>query len=436
MPTVQCSSLEAGAKPTGVRRTGASNSTAPYAGPLYIGIDWSGKKHDVSFVNQAGAVIQQMVVEHSVVGFCRFETARQALGVERDHCIIGIETSYNLLVDYLWSVGYAHLYIMPPGIIDANRKRNRVGNAKDDRFDAFVIADTLRTDQHKFLPFGPGSALLQRMRILVNRQLRYTQETTRLSNQLANLLYRYYPAARATFKSWPTKIACHLVCAYPTPAAAQALSWEQFQAFAAQHGYTKRQELLGCFDRLQAAYPATPAELTDLCPDEAVLYAQRLLQAMQVKEQNRKQLTALFAQHPDQALFASLPGAGEWLAPALLVKFGEDRQRFPTANHVQALAGTCPETRQSGNKRTAHFRHSCDHDFRFIAHEWALAAVNTSPWAASYYAELRQRLPENDALRRTANRLLAILWKLWHSGQTYDETYHLHNRSRRRKPRP
>jgi transposase len=47
----------------------------------------------------------------------------------------------------------------------------------------------------------------------------------------------------------------------------------------------------------------------------------------------------------------SLPGAGELLAPSLLAKFGDDRARFPTAGSVQALAGTCPVTDQSGKKR-------------------------------------------------------------------------------------
>ena len=47
---------------------------------------------------------------------------------------------------------------------------------------------------------------------------------------------------------------------------------------------------------------------------------------------------------PDAFIFDSLPGAGEILAPDLLVKFGDDRRRFPSAASVQALAGTCPVT--------------------------------------------------------------------------------------------
>ncbi|MBV7334761.1 IS110 family transposase [Chloroflexi bacterium TSY] len=64
-----------------------------------------------------------------------------------------------------------------------------------------------------------------------------------------------------------------------------------------------------------------------------------------------QQLNSLFLQHEDHPIFASLPGAGELLAPSLLVKFGEDRRRFPHSSMVQTLAGTAPVTNQSGKVR-------------------------------------------------------------------------------------
>ncbi len=34
---------------------------------VYIGIDWSEKKHDVVWMNDEGAVVTQMVIEHTQV---------------------------------------------------------------------------------------------------------------------------------------------------------------------------------------------------------------------------------------------------------------------------------------------------------------------------------------------------------------------------------
>lgn len=59
------------------------------------------------------------------------------------------------------------------------------------------------------------------------------------------------------------------------------------------------------------------------------------------------------------------------LAPALLAKFGDDRARFPTPASVQALAGTCPVTDQSGKRKVIKFRRACDREFRWIVQQRA-----------------------------------------------------------------
>jgi len=58
---------------------------------VYIGIDWSQLKHDVCFVNEAGAAIARVVLAHSPEGFARLERHRQQLGVLPAECVVGIE---------------------------------------------------------------------------------------------------------------------------------------------------------------------------------------------------------------------------------------------------------------------------------------------------------------------------------------------------------
>lgn len=79
--------------------------------------------------------------------------------------------------------------------------------------------------------------------------------------------------------------------------------------------------LPGCYDRLCAAYPEAQAGLAAAYAGEVVPLAQALLVSLQNEKENLCQLQKLFLQHSDAKLF-SLPGAGEWLAPALLVKSG------------------------------------------------------------------------------------------------------------------
>lgn len=403
---------------------------------VYMGIDWSQEKHDVSILNEKGASILDLTIKNGEEGYRQLNEKRKQFGVAASECIVGIESAHTLLIDYLWSEGYTQIYVLPPGVIAANRGRNRQSGAKNDRYDSRVIGETLRTDLHKFYPWHPGSETLQAMRVRVKQAEFWTKESTRLANRLQAVLLRYYPAALAVFPSWPTPLVCHFVIAYPTPAAAKGLSLADFKAFAKSHRYPKPRSLPACYERLCAAYPPAQAGLVTAYASEALPLAKALLASLQNEKENLRQLQKLFLQHTDAHIFAALPGAGEWLAPALLVKFGEDRKRFPAPEPLQSLAGTCPVTNQSGKKRTIHFRRSCDHAFRHITQQWARCAVAQSDWAAAYFDELSKRgLAPTHAYRALANRLLAITWKLWQDNLLFDDAVLLQSRLKRRKPR-
>jgi transposase len=196
--------------------------------------------------------------------------------------------------------------------------------------------------------------------------------------------------------------------------------------------------LPNCFARLHADYPQASPEAVLIYQDEAVELAQLLLATQHAKLHRLAELQVHYRLHPNHAIFASLPAAGEWIGPALLAKFGDDPQRFPTANCAQELAGTCPLTRRSGKSRSVKFRLACDKEWRYICQEWALALVNRtqSPIAVAYYDQIRPHChSDQHAYRCVANRWLAIAWKLWHDGLTYSEAYHFQQRAIRSKPR-
>ncbi|MEZ4867694.1 MAG: transposase [Caldilineaceae bacterium] len=169
---------------------------------------------------------------------------------------------------------------------------------------------------------------------------------------------------------------------------------------------------------------------------QAVTVAEMLLTTLRKKEENLRHLHAAFVQHPDASLFASFPGAGDFLAPALLVKFGEDRARFPRPMLLQTLAGTAPVTAKSGQRHTVFFRRACDHRFRYITQLWAHYFRSQSAWAETYFRSVFQRSGRRQhATRCLANRWLAIAWRCWQDGKPYDEAFHLQQRRQRRLPK-
>lgn len=405
---------------------------------VYIGIDWSEKKHDVVFMNQAGADLASLTIPHSLEGFVQLDAARQKLGLAPADCLIGLETAHNLFIDYLWSQSYHQVYVLPPNQVRSNRGRFRQSGARDDPADARLIAEILRTDRGRLQPWHPDSLLTRQMRSKVSLILHLGKQTTRLANRLRAVLLRYYPAAVQVFKGGlTTQIAPAFVQAYPTPAAAQALSYAQFERFACNHDYRQRKNLPGCFDRLQADYPPASPETVLVYQDEAKLLARQLLETTRARVSELAKLQALYRQHPHYAIFASLPGMGKLIGPGQLAKFGDDRQRFPQPSSVQALAGTCPVTDRSGKRKTVKFRWACDKEWRYLSQEWALALVHKTqaPIAVAYYEHIRPHCDSDQhALRCVANRWLAITWKLWQTGQLYDEAYHFQQRAARSKP--
>lgn len=401
---------------------------------LSVGIDWSQDHHDVCFLNEAGSVMSTLHFKHSLSGFEQIEHARAQFGVSAAESPVAIETSYNPIVDFLLDYGYP-IYIIPPQATAGYRTRHRLSGARTDPSDAYVLADALRTDRARLRRLQPNLPLTQHLAAQVRLIQLLKRSLQRHANQLRAVLVRTYPQAVHWYSSLTVQVLLEFLAAYPSLAQAQALSRDVFATFLREHSYRCPSKIPQRYAALHEPLPvASPAALAAYEGQIASL-AQVLLTLVHQTAQAESVLTTLFGQHPDAALFASLPGAGELLAPALLVKFGDHRDRFPTAGGVQALAGTCPVTESSGNRHVIKFRYACDHEFRHVAQQFARASILQSGWADGYWREVRPRCQsDSHAYRIVANRWLAIIWKLWQDRKPYDESYHVKQRAQRRTP--
>jgi transposase len=397
---------------------------------LYTGIDWSESKHDVVFMNEKGAAVAQLTIPHTPDGFLKLDITRVALGVAPTECMVALETAHNLLIDFLWSRQYQHVYVIPPSVTKSNRGRFGASRARTDQSDARLLADILRTDRSRLYPWHPDTLLTRQIRAKVSLCTHLTRHIVSTANRLRAVLLRYYPAALTVFSGLRTQIALAFIQNYPTPQATANLTFDAFQTFAAQHGYGRTAKLRAYFARLQSAHPQATSETVLVYQDEAVQLATLLLSLTHAKLNAKRVLNRFFHQHPDAFIFDSLPGAGELLAPSLLAKFGDDRARFPSPGSVQALAGTCPVTDSSGKRKVVRFRRACDREFRKIAQNWAIASLPESVWANAYWQQIRPRChSKSHAYRCLANRWLSIAWAIWQKREAYDEAYHLQQRA-------
>lgn len=400
---------------------------------LYIGIDWSEEKHDVCILNEQGAILKEFMIGQNPSGHETLGREIDSFGIEPAHCRVGLETANNLVMDFLGSRPYT-TYVIAPSQVSSSRGRFSSSGRRNDRSDARLLADMLRTDQHRFTPWRADGVKINQMKANLRLIDDLTQSITRYSNRLRASLLRAYPLALGLFNDLTTQISLQFLIDYPTQPDAQELSYTDFAVFCQRRRYSCPRLIPQRYAHLQRGVPQPDTAVILAHQEQIPILAVLLLSFVQQKQQIIRRVQELFATHPDQHIFASLPGAGDLLAPKLLVMFGDHRDRFPAPSAIQTLAGTCPITIQSGKKKAIKFRRACNHEFRHTAQCFALTSVSQSTWAATYFGLAKSRgLANSHAYRCLANRWLAIIWTLWQREQPYDETYHLQQVRRHRR---
>lgn len=398
-----------------------------------IGIDWSEKKHCVHAYNEAGAQLLRLEVAATIAGFQKLTGQVSKINPEPTNCLVAIETAHNLLVDYLHDQGYT-LYILAPSVVDSNRGRQGGGGAKDDDRDAMLLAEILRTDLGRLIPWQPDGLLVRRMRPLLTWIDQLTKSIVQQRNRLRANLLRYYPQALEAFEPLQTQFSLRFLRTFPDPTSLQGLTYEQFAAFSRGQGYYQYKRYPKIWAILCKPAPGLHPEEVQPYQQQVVWYAQQLLAMHLQKLDLIKQVQSLFRQHPDAFIFASLPGAANLLAPKLLVMFGDHRQRYPSRTWMPAIAGTAPVTKSSGKSRHVQFRFACNHNYRQTIQLFAKSSLSTSSWAATYfYRALDRGMSYSHAYRCLANRWLHIIWALWQRRVAYDEAYHLRQVSKHRR---
>jgi transposase len=207
------------------------------------------------------------------------------------------------------------------------------------------------------------------------------------------------PLAADLFSDLDQRIALHFIQTYPTPQQAKQLTKVQFAAFCRAHRYYRSDLITRRYGQLLNVQTFASAHVAAAYAYQAQTLARVTFGLIQERDQAQKQLSQAFARHPDRFISEPLPGAGEFLAPALLSRFHDCRARFPTAAVAQAVAGTSPVTIQSGKMRRVQFRRACDKNFRYYATQFTKCSVQESAWAAAYF----------ETVHRSEGRALAAI---------------------------
>ena len=124
--------------------------------PFHAGLDWGGASHSVCIIDGSGQLVAREQVRHDATGLAALLARLRAIAAPAE-LPIAIERPTGLLVDTLVEAGHKVIPIHP-NVVKACRPRYRAASGKSDPGDAYMLADILRTDGHRFRPLTPAGA--------------------------------------------------------------------------------------------------------------------------------------------------------------------------------------------------------------------------------------------------------------------------------------
>jgi transposase len=395
--------------------------------PVTAGVDWAQDDHAVCVVNPDGDVIARFTVTHDVAGLRTL--VRRLLHARAEQ--VAIERPDGPVVEALLQAELT-VFVIPPGQLKNLRSRYGSTGNKDDRFDAYVLADTARTDQRRLRPLVRNSAATLALRSLVRARKDLVAHRVAAANQLRAHLQIVFPAAAGLFADIDSAITLRFLERFTSQeqadwltASSDPTSPKRLTTWLRSVGYSGRTDPAVLHARLTNA----PRGATG---DAGTIHAATTTAFVAVLRALNTQIQALatrigeqLALHPDGHIFTSLPRSGTVRAARLLAEIGDARGRFPTADSLACLAGVAPSTRQSGKVKAVSFRWGADKQLRDAICDFAADSRHANPWAADLYQRAITRGHDHPhAVRILARAWVDIIWRAWHDEVPYDPARH------------
>jgi transposase len=384
------------------------------------GVDWAKDDHVICVVGDQGEVLDRFSVAHDSPGLKRMATRLLHAGVEQ----VGIERSDGPVVDTLMAAGFT-VFVIPPGQVKNLRSRYGSAGNKDDRFDAYVLGDVVRTDARRLRPMVYDSPATTALRSASRARKDLVTHRVATANQLRSHLQIVFPAATTLFAAIDSSISLTFLERFTTQDQSDWLSPKRLGSWLKSVSYSGKVEPALLHARLLAAprgaigehAPTQAGTTLALVAVLRVLNTQIQVLATSIGEQ----LDA----HPDAAIFRSLPRSGTVRAARLLAEIGDARGRFPTRDSLTCLAGVAPSTRQSGKVKAVTFRWGANKQLRDALCDFAGDSRHANPWAADLYAKAIARGCDHPhAVRVLARAWAHIIWRCWQDNIPYNPAAH------------
>jgi transposase len=399
----------------------------------YLGIDWGGEEHHFCLLDARGHICGTRVVTHTAIAVHEaVQWVRDQTGAAPEDIAVGLETPRGVLVDTLIEQRFA-VFALNPKQLDRFRDRFTAGGAKDDRRDAQVIGDALRTDRRAFRRVRPDDPQVIHLREVCRMVDELQVEEGRLANRLREQLYRVNAAwltlSPAADEPWLWTILGET----PHPDAWAQLPRRRLTPVLRAHRI-RRVTVDAIIAALRQPRLAVATGVADAVATRVASLVPQLMLVHHQRTTAERQIDRLLAtlaaadgpaseprEHRDVEILRSLPGVGRMVTATMLTE-----ATGPLADRdyatLRAYTGTAPVTKRSGKRALfVHMRYACKARLRQALYHWSRTSIQHDDAARSYYDRLRARGHGHArALRSVADRWLRILVAMLTTRTLYD----------------
>lgn len=385
----------------------------------FAGVDWGSESHHACLLDAQGNIVGEREFPHSGAGLAELGEWLLSIAGEASAVAVGIEVPHGPVVDSLVDRGFV-VHAINPKQLDRLRDRFSVAGAKDDRRDAYVLGDGVRTDRRLFRRLHIADPRLIELRAWSRLAEELKEEQRRLSNRVGQQLWRYYPQMQKLTDDLAAPWFLELWTIAPTPAKARQLRKPTIERLLREHRIRRLDA-----DTVLARLREPAIKVADGVAEAASIHLRSLVARLRIVNRElhgaERQLDKLCTtigeteaapgdclRRQDVLILRSMPGIGRINLAALLCEAsGPLGSRDYQA--LRTLCGAAPVTRRSGKSRIVVMRYAAHVRLRNTVYHWARVASQRDPKCRARYAALRQRGHSHGrALRGVADRLLAL----------------------------
>ncbi len=408
-----------------------------------IGIDWADQKHALATFCapfEGARAPEHSELEQKTDALIDWISALQERFGEQARVAVVIEQRKGALIHFLSAFGFIDIFPVEPVSLKSFRKALYPSGAKTDPVDAALLAEFFVHHHQRLRCWHARSPQVRQCAQYCEDRRSFVDQRARALQRLKASLKLYFPLALELFEDLASPLCGAFLTRFTRIEDLQGARPATLRALFHRLGSRSTTLIARRLELIAAARPLTtdPGVIEPL-----VLRVRSLLSEMttlgRLIAQYDKRIAELMETLDPEGVFASFPGAGPCLTPRLAVVFGDDRERFLSANELQMLTGTAPVTQQSGKKKFVTMRWACSTFQRQSLVEYALSSLRFSTWARAFFdlhmpAEPDADKPTYSVLRKLAFKWLRIMYRCWQSRTPYQEAKYIESLRRSGSP--